>query len=74
MKKLIQISLIVVLVFVLFQAAAGGSVVSSGKIGSSDVSHISSTVNTSLEGAQMAACVVRIKGVVCVTPNVGWNS
>ena len=74
MKKLIQISLVVVLVFVLFQAVAGGSVVSSGTVGSSTANHVSPAANASMEGLQMAACLVRIKGVVCVQPHVGWNS
>lgn len=74
MKKFIQISLIVVLVFVLFQAVAGGSVDSSGTVGSNTSSHVSHPVNVSAEGAQVAACLVRIKGVICVRPDVGWNS
>lgn len=74
MKKLIQISLVVVLVFVLFQAVAAGSALSSGAVGSSTASHISPAANTSVEGMQMAACIVRVKGVICVRPNVGWNS
>jgi hypothetical protein len=74
MKKIIQIALIVVLVLGFFQAAAGGSVISSEQMGSSDVTHLSSMSDTSAPGAQMAACLVRVKGVICVTPNVGWNS
>jgi hypothetical protein len=74
MKKLIQISLIVILVFVLFQAVAGESVTTSGQVDSSTSNSVSSPVSTSLEGGQMAACLVRIKGVVCVQPHVGWNS
>jgi len=74
MKKLIQISLVVVLVFVLFQAVTAGPMVSASKIGSSAASSISSTANTSVEDVQMAACLIRITGVICVTPNVGWNS
>jgi hypothetical protein len=73
MKKLIQISLVIVLVFVLSQAVTAGSLISSGTIGSSTVSHISAA-NTSVEGIQAAACLVRVKGVICVRPNVGWNS
>ena len=74
MKKFIQISLIAVLVFVLLQAVAAGPMVSVSKIGSTAASSISSTANTSVEDVQMAACLVLIKGVICVTPNVGWNS
>lgn len=74
MKKFIQISLVIVLMFVLFQAVAVGSVNSSGTVSSGTASHVSPTVNTATEGVQMAACLVRIKGVICVQPNVGWNS
>jgi hypothetical protein len=74
MKKIIQISLVVILVFVLFQAVSTASTTSSGTVGISTASRISSPVNASAEGVQMAACLVRIKGVVCVRPAVGWNS
>jgi len=72
MKKIIQISLVVILVFVLFHAVAAGSVVSSGT-GESNPN--SSPLSTTAEDTQMAAgCLVRVKGVICVRPNVGWNS
>lgn len=74
MKKLIQISLIVVLLFVVVQAAAGGSVVSSNQNHLGTASNISSSLMTIPEGAHAVACLVAIKGVICVTPNVGWNS
>lgn len=72
MKKFIQILLVVVLVFVLFQAVTGGSLISSGM---SDSNANSSALSASAEDVQMAAeCLVRVKGVICVRPNVGWNS
>lgn len=74
MKKLIQLALVVVLVVVLFQAVAGVSVVSSSSLGSNAASSISSPVDASAQGVQMATCLVRVKGVICVRPNVGWNS
>lgn len=75
MKKFIQISLVVILVFGLFQAIAGGSTVSASKIDSSAASHIFFTAHTSVEDVHAAACMVNIKGVVCVMPNrVGWNT
>jgi hypothetical protein len=74
MKKFIQISLVIVLVFVLFQAVNAGSITSSGTVGANTASRISSPVNVSAEGVQMAVCLVRIKGVGCVKPHVGWNS
>jgi len=74
MKKFIQLSLVLILVFVLFQAVSGGSVVTPGNVGSHAATHISSPVSTSVEGVQTAACLVHIAGVICVQPNVGWNS
>jgi hypothetical protein len=74
MKKIIQISLVVILVFVLFQAVNTESISYSGTIGASTASRVSSPVQASAEGVQAAACLVRIKGVICVRPNVGWNS
>jgi hypothetical protein len=72
MKKAIQIWLVVVLVFVLFQAATGGSLISSGM---SDSNANSSALSSAAEDVQMTAgCLVRVKGVICVRPNVGWNS
>ncbi len=71
MKKLIQISLLVVLVLVLSQAAAAAPVDSASQIGSHAATSISSTA---VEDAHAAACLVYIKGIVCVTPNVGWNT
>lgn len=74
MKKLIQISLIAILVLVLFQAAAGGSVAVSNQAHMGTASRISSLVNTTPAGAQLAVCPLIIKGVGCIRPNVGWNS
>jgi hypothetical protein len=74
MKKFTQLSLVLILVFVLFQAVSAGSVVSPSNIGSHAATHISSLASTSVEGVQMAACLVHITGVICVQPNVGWNS
>ena len=73
MKKFLQISLVVILVLVLFQTIAGGSTVSVGELGSNTVTAVSVRVHTTVEDVQMAACSVRIKGVVCVQPMVGWN-
>ena len=75
MKKLIQISLIVILVCVLFQVMAGGAMAPADTTGSSTASGAFFTTNASVENSQMASsCTVRIKGVVCVMPNrVGWN-
>jgi hypothetical protein len=61
-------------VFVLFQAVAAGSVDSSSSSGSNGSSDVSSPVSTSAEGLQMAACLGTVSRVICVMPNVGWNS
>lgn len=74
MKKLIQIALIAVLVLVLFQAVAGGSALASDRADLGTASTISSVANSASEDGQMAACLVSVKGVICVRPNVGWNS
>jgi glutamate synthase domain-containing protein 3 len=74
MKKFIQLSLVLILVIVLFQAVSGGSAVSPGNVGAHTATHISSPASTSVEGIQMAACLIHIAGVICVQPNVGWNS
>jgi len=74
MKKLIQIALIALLVFGLFQAAAGAAEISSVQADLGAVNTLSSEVHPSTAGVEMSACLVRIKGVICVKPNVGWNS
>jgi hypothetical protein len=73
-KELIQVSLIIILVLVSFQAVAGELFTALNHADLGTASTISSLVETSIEGSQMAACLVSIKGVICVKPNVGWNS
>jgi hypothetical protein len=74
MKKLLQICLIVILVFVLFQAVVGSAATASGQLDSVAASPNSSTMSVSVEDAHASACLVRVRGVVCVKPLVGWNS
>ena len=74
MKKLIQISLIAILSLGLVQAVASKSAIASGQADLGTATHISSMANTTAEDVPMAACLVNIKGVICVHPNVGWNS
>ena len=71
MKKLLQISLIVVLVFAMFQAVLASPTASVGGIGSHQVQNFAST--TIRQGSQLAVCPL-LKGLPCVVPNVGWNS
>lgn len=73
MKKLIQISLVLILILGLFQFLPAEST-SSAVIGSSATSSLSITADSAAENADMAGCLVRIKGVICVMPNVGWNT
>jgi hypothetical protein len=73
MKKFLQITLIVVLVLVLFQAIAGGTTVSAGELGSHAISSISVRTNAPVADVYAAGCLVRVKGGVCVKPLVGWN-
>lgn len=74
MKKLIQISLIAILVLVLLQTVAGGSVAASSGTDLGTTTNMPSWVNTSTESVPMAVCLSGIKGMFCVMPNVGWNS
>ena len=74
MKKLLQICLIVILVFVFLQAATVGGEIASVQIDGATAGRAVSTVSISAEGTHLSACIIRIKGVVCVMPNVGWNS
>ena len=74
MKRLIQIFLIAILVLVLFQAAASGSVTSSSQIDLGAGSNRSSAANTTLDDAHASICLITIKNVPCIRPNVGWNS
>jgi hypothetical protein len=74
MKKLIQIALVLILVCGLFQTAADGSMASANETGSSAVSATTLSREINAAGVHATACLVRIKGVICVTPDVGWNT
>jgi hypothetical protein len=74
MKKLIQISLVLILICGLFQFVAAEPMDSASSIGTSAASSVDITADTPLEDTHMAACLVSIKGVICVMPNVGWNT
>lgn len=71
MKKLIQVSIIVVLVFTLFQVVSGTSMVFAGTMCSTAGQSTCLPAMTSASNVQVAVC---LSGRVCVTPNVGWNS
>lgn len=72
MKKLIQIALVLVLIAGLFQFVTAEP--TAGTVGSSATNSLNLRSTTSVEDTQVAGCFVRIKGVICVTPNVGWNT
>jgi hypothetical protein len=74
MKKFIQISLVVVLAFVLAYGAFVGSVDAASQAGSSGSSSLSSTADTSTEVVLTLGCRSSRSGIPCALPNVGWNS
>jgi uncharacterized protein (UPF0333 family) len=75
MRKIIQFALVVILIVMVFQSVVGSPIVSSGTPDEQASSSTSSALNTAVADTQMAAaCLVRVKGVICVRPNVGWNS
>jgi heme A synthase len=72
MKKLIQVSLIVVVVFMLLQAAIGGAFVSTDKMASFENTHyVAATVSG--QNIQGFSCL-NGRVINCVLPQVGWNS
>ena len=74
MKRFVQIALIVILVCVLFQSATNGSMASGSKVGSKPSSDVHLSQETDSDNAYVAGCLISIKGVICVRPNVGWNT
>ncbi len=72
MKKLIQISLVLILICGLFQFVPAES--ASSPIGSSAASSLNVSADSSAENAEMASCLTLRKIAVCVMPNVGWNT
>jgi hypothetical protein len=73
MKKIIQIALVLVLIAGLFQFVAAEPAAS--MIGSNAAVSADFGSATSVEDTQMAGCLVLFnKRVVCVMPNVGWNT
>lgn len=72
MKKLIQVSLVVVLMFTLLQVVVGVTFVSPDKIASYENVQYTTAV-TSGQSLQMLICSSN-HPVNCVPPNVGWNS
>jgi hypothetical protein len=74
MKKIIQLALVVLLVCVVFQTVGDGSMASASNAGSNLINGTLLVEKTSEADVHMAACLVRIKGVICISPNVGWNT
>jgi hypothetical protein len=73
MKKWIQVSLIVVVVFGMVQAVIGGSPALTGQPRSADVPSTYFTTTVPLQTFQLGICP-DYRGVSCMRPNVGWNS
>jgi hypothetical protein len=72
MKKLIQIALVLILITGLFQFVGAEPIAST--LGSSAVISADFGGDSSVEDTQMASCLVLSKRVICVVPNVGWNT
>jgi len=72
MKKLIRVSLILVVVFMLLQAVIGGAFVSADKM----ISYENPQYVTAPSSGQSIQILICARGRVagCVLPNVGWNS
>jgi hypothetical protein len=73
MKKLVQVSLVVIVVFVLLLATAAAPSVSVDKMSSDTAQSISPMADATVQSALLPACT-RTKVVNCATLNVGWNS
>jgi hypothetical protein len=73
MKKLIQVSLIVVIVFLMAQAVVGGPMALASQTHSIEVQRSSFTTVTPVQNVQLLICPAG-RGVSCMKPNVGWNS
>jgi hypothetical protein len=73
MKKLIQVSLIVVVVFMMVQAVMGGTMALTGQTRSNEVQSTHFTTVTPAQNVQLLICPDG-RGVSCMKPNVGWNS
>lgn len=73
MKKLIQVLLIVVVVFVMVQAVIGGTMALTGQTRSNEIQSTYFTTTAPAQTVQLLICSDG-RGVSCVKPNVGWNS
>ena len=72
MKKLIQASLVVVLMLILLQAVVGVTLVSADKTASYENVQYTAAA-TSGQSVQVLICS-RTRLAYCAMPNVGWNS
>jgi hypothetical protein len=73
MKKLIKALLIVIAVFVLLQAAIGGTAALGNALSSHHAQSTGFTDIASVQNIQVLACL-NGHGYACVKPNVGWNT
>ena len=72
MKKLIQVSLVVILLFTLLQAVVAGTFVSVDKMASYQNRQYAAAA-TSGQSIQVLICSSSTRAW-CAIPNVGWNS
>lgn len=72
MKKFIQITLVLVLIAGLFQFVVSEPM--AGTIGSNASLSTDFRSTATVEDTQMAGCLVLFNRVICVVPNVGWNT
>jgi hypothetical protein len=72
MKKLVQIALVLVLLVGLFQFIPTEP--NTGTIGSNASLSTDFRSTATVEDTQMAGCLALLKRVICVVPNVGWNT
>lgn len=72
MKKLIQFSIVVILLFVLLQAMVGGAFSAAGNA-LVNGTQLHSVPPASVQSALVITCWDG-RMVNCYTPNVGWNS
>jgi len=73
MKKLIQASLIIIVVFVMVQAVMGGTLSLIGQTRSNEIQSTHFTTLVPVQYVQLLICSDS-SGISCMRPNVGWNS
>jgi hypothetical protein len=73
MKKLIQVSLIVIVIFVALSMVIGGMLMLVNAPYSNQAQNAGFTTTTSMQNAQVLTCLGSQRNI-CIRPDVGWNS